>query len=204
MSAPRKQLKRVLVAFLILWVLTLGLHVGTMPGGVPVLDTKDNHSWGDFMDGKTDLSVIAFMEVSDYQVGIPCLFTFSGGAMPASLDIAITTDETHAKSTVVIEEAIVTYEDGTTSNAVYSEEPRSGVLSEFDVIDSDRREGKKSYRAMVGIPDCIWKKQDFSVKLSGHITGAEERHPFSTEVGVLYSENSFIYLGWYLLMMRGV
>jgi len=87
-----KKPKKIAISLGIVWLLTLGIHVGTLPGGIPSNGTKDGYYWDEFIDGTRPHYMLGFMEVPKYQAGIPFLFTYSGGAMPASVDLALDTD----------------------------------------------------------------------------------------------------------------
>lgn len=195
-SAKMKTYKKLAIVGLVAWLLTLGLHIGTLPGGVPSIGTRDGYYWDEFIDGKRSLYLLGFMEVPKYQAGIPFVFTYSGGAMPASVDIAIDTNISLNEKSFVIDKATLVYDDGQSYDVVREDSPRSGT---FSILE---RDGRKYCRARVAIPACIWKKQDYKIEVHGFIQDGDKSIKVREDVRVLYSENSFIYPGWFLLFLR--
>ncbi|PXA03331.1 hypothetical protein DDZ13_12985 [Coraliomargarita sinensis] len=193
-----KKAKRIAITIGIAWLLTLGIHVGTLPGGVPSIGTKDGYYWDDFIDGKLPHYMLGFMDVSQYDTGIPFLFTFSGGAMPASVDLALNADSSFKGKSFVIHKATLVYDDGHRYDIVHETRPRSGIFYELE------REGKKYCRAKVAVPGCIWKKQDYTVEVHGMIENGEKDIEIREDVRVLYSENSFVHPGWFYFLYRSV
>ncbi len=193
-----KKSKKIAIGIGIAWLVTLGIHVGTLPGGVPSIGTKDGYYWDEFADGKRSHYMLGFMEVPKYQAGIPFLFTYSGGAMPASIDLALDTDSSFEGKTLVIQKATLVYDDGHSYDIIHESRPRSGIFFELE------RQEKKYGRATIAIPDCIWKKQSYTVEVHGFIENVDEDIVIREDVRVLYSENSFIYPGWFYFMLRGV
>lgn len=193
-----KTYKKLAIVGLAAWLLTLGLHVGTLPGGVPSIGTKDGYYWDEFIKGKRSSYMLGFMEVPQYQVGIPFVFTYSGGAMPASVDLTIDTNSSFNGKSFIIEKATLVYDDGQSYDIVNEYSPRTGI---FSILE---REEKKYCRARVAIPACIRKKQDYKIEVYGFIQNGDERIKVREDVSVLYSENSFVYLGWFLFFLRCV
>lgn len=190
--------KKIAIIVIVVWLLTLGLHIGTLPGGVPSIGNKGSYYWDEFRDGKRLSYMLGFMEVPHYQVGIPFVFTYSGGAMPASVDLALDTTSSFEGESFVIEKAALVYDDGHSYDIVHKDSPRTGVFSTVE------RDGIKYCRAQVAIPACIWKKQDYTIEVYGFIQKDDEKIEVRENVKVLYSENSFVYLGWFLLLLRGI
>jgi hypothetical protein len=128
------------------------------------------------------------------------LFLYGGGAMPASLELVLDADKTHEGEFVFVESVFLTYDDGQNDEIVRSDAPRAGVftIGEYD--------GKEYCHASIGIPDCVCQKQDYRLSVSGYILSNGKKKPFKEEAGVIYSENSYIVLGWVplLLYMSGV
>lgn len=194
MTIPKKA---AIIGF-VAWLLTLGLHVGTLPGGVPSIGTKDGYYWDQFVEGKRSSYMLGFMEVPHYQIGIPFLFTYSGGAMPASVDLALDTASSFEGKSFVVEKATLVYDDGQSYDLIREDSPRTGVFSMLE------QEETKYCRARVAVPACIWKKQDYRIEVHGFIQNGDERIEIREDVRVLYSENSFVYPGWFLFFLRGV
>ena len=187
---------------LVIWAATLGIHVGTSPSGIPVIGTKDAYFWDEFLDEKRSLHLIAFMEVPHYQVGIPFLFTYGGGAMPASVDLRLTTDQKHKGGHVVIEEITITYEAGQSGKIVRKDNPRAGILSEFGVVPSDQRENREFYAARISIPDCIDERQDFTLNVVGYVQWKGGKQPFNEDVRILYSRGGYVTIGWVQVLLK--
>ncbi|MCH8042113.1 MAG: hypothetical protein IID44_00200 [Planctomycetes bacterium] len=202
MTEKRKILTRVAVCMLLIWAATLGIHFGAMPSGIPVGGTKDVDFWEEFLDEKRSLYLSASMEVPRYQVGIPFLFTYSGGAMPASVDLFLTTDQKHKGGHVVIEEVTITYEDGQSGKFVRKENPRAGILSELEVFPSDQRENREFYAARISIPHCIDERQDFTLNVVGYIQWKGGKQPFNEDVRILYSRGGYVTIGWVQVLLK--
>ncbi len=185
-----KRPKNFFIAILVLWMFTLGISVGTLPNGVPVIGTKDSYYWDEFVEGSRSLYALAFMEVPNYQVGIPFLFTLHGGIFPASVDIAINANEKYLDDTVILNKATLTYQDGQTYPLIHKKYPRAGVFHK------EERDGIKYCRAKICVPNCIRKKQDFKIRISGFIKTEDEQIEINEDLSVLYSENTFFYIGW--------
>ncbi len=192
-----KTYKKLAIVGLAAWLLTLGLHVGTLPGGVPSIGTKDGSYWDEFIEENRPSYMLGFMEVPQYKVGIPFVFTYSGGAMPASVDLALDTNSIFDGKSFIIEKATLVYDDGQSYDIVHESSPRIGI---FSILE---RGEKKYCRARVAIPACIWKKQDYKIEVYGFIQNGDERIKIREDVSVLYSENGFVCLGWFLFLLRG-
>ena len=193
-----KKSKKIAIIIGVAWLLTLGIHVGTLPVGVPSMGTKDGYYWDDFVERKRPHYMLGFMEVPQYQAGIPFLFTYSGGAMPASVDLALNTDSSFEGKSLVIQKATLVYDNGHSYDIIHEDRPRSGIFFELE------RDERKYCRATVSIPGCIWKKQDYTVEVHGFIENGEDNVKIREDVRVLYSENSFIYPGWFYFLYRSV
>lgn len=142
--------------------------------------------------------MLAFMEVPHFQIGIPFFFTYTGGAIPASLDIALTADSKYNGQIFVAEKATLEYEDGTSYEIIRNNRPRSGVLS---IIE---RSEKLYSSARIGVPNIIRKKQDFTIEIEGFIQTEARKIRFLESATVLYSHNTFFLPGWLYIMSRGV
>lgn len=202
MSVTLKPWQKIAAVMAVLWVLTLGIHVGTSPSAFTVDGAKGVDFWDEFLDGKRKLHFYASIEYPQFQVGVPFLFYYGGTAIPASVDLAITTKQEHANSTLIIEQATLQYEDGKVQELINGGATRSGILSLYETpFESDRRAGQTMYRTYVAIPNCVWEKKDFTLTFSGFILSPNGREPFSGTAAIHYSENFYLYPGWFIVLM---
>lgn len=188
------------------WLLTLGLDVGSFPGGVALtgfadgrvssVGTKNGPYWKELVEGERSSYMLGLMKVPHYKVGVPFLFTVHGAAMPASVDLFLHTDSGFEGRSFVIEKATLVYDGGFSHDIIFKGNPRSGILT------ARQREGRKFCRAEVAIPGCIAHKNNYTIEVHGFIENGEDDIRIREDVRVLYSEDRFVRLGWICLIAR--
>lgn len=193
---------------IVVWALTLGLHIGSLPGRIYPDGRKDGRVfsvepidgqyWEELVEGKRSFYMTGFMKVPEYQVGIPFLFTLRGAAWPASIDLSLITENRFEGNLFVIEKATLVYDSGHSHEIIFESGPRSGILSTVY-----KEEGKFCI-ARVAIPSCIEHKRDYTIEVHGFIEDGEEDIRIREDVRMLYSEKKFVYLGWWCLFARMV
>ena len=185
----RKRLLLILAGLALAWLATLGVHSSQFVRA---------YCHGHERYGQPEVYV--FMDPIHATSGVALLHTRHEDVLPYPLEIAVTVDDRTAGDGVVIESLTVVFADGERASVIAPARPRGGPFAPYEPLTSDQKPGRTYRRAMVGVPEAIWRRGSFQMSISGYIYGGL-RQPFERTLRMDYSREFSWATGWLLYVI---
>jgi len=192
----KKILKITLLALLILYLVTWGIHIELW------YDTESDNPLGNSLDNRYHVPnppyMKAYLDGGDWSsYGIPFLFTVVTEKPPYYLNLVFYVNSSEVPDGVIVSHLRIKHDNGKAYTLIQPDNPkRTNAFNSH----TDYR-GVPKTNAFIRLPNSIKYSSSFIIETKGYLYKGEDTIPFEQTIKLRYIPQSAVCTGWWVWLL---